>query len=244
MLYLNLTPFVRSEREFFYTISSPASNFFAATYLFYTDILNTSSRIYLLKSENSSLKNKIGDMQKEIVELQEIIKTNQYSIDQKKYSNNLKLIVANIIGNKTIDKNTVYIINKGTSSGIFEKNTVVYKGYLVGNIIKVDNNTSQVKTIDSNSVEIPVETLKNGSSGIYTCENSVCFLDKVLTSSPLEIGDLIITSGVTDDYKRGFIIGKVTKIDSTPEQPFKKGIIAKELDLNSLTKLSVLVDEK
>lgn len=242
-LYLNLTPVVRFEREKFFLLTLPPYSLITNIYKTSKDFIEVFTKVSFYKNENTLLKEKVANNSAEIVKLKELIKDSNYINEQKMYTNT-KFVDAKLIGTKEINGNTLFIIDKGIVDGIEEKNTVVYKGYLIGNVYKAENSTSMVRTITSANIEIPAESLSFSSVGIYTCKDSSCFLDKVLTSSPLEVGDIVISSGVTEDYKRGFIIGTIDNIEFSPEEPFKKAILSYEINLSSISRMGVIINEK
>lgn len=244
LFYLNLTPVVGTYRSYFYVFISSGLSFYTSSDYLLKDFASTVSKAYDYKQENTNLKNIIANDHKKIVELESKITDNKFNDDQKNYSLNQTYVVSNLIGVNEIQGNHLFTIDKGSARGIEEKNTVVYKQYLVGTVVEANTNYSVVKTVESSNLQIPSQVLGKDIVGLYSCLNYTCYFDKVLTSSDLKKGDFIVTSGVSGEYTKDYIIGVVDKIQSIPEEPFKKATVSKLINLNSITKMSVILNEK
>lgn len=243
LIYLNLTPFVRIYRGYIAFIVSPASSLILSLNTEVGGFTIALSKFLTYKRKNEKLLQTIEDKNSEIAILKQKINELEYISEQGSHIKDSTFILANIVGIKYIKGSMVFVIDKGLSSGLTSKSTVVYKNYLVGRVVELDNNRALVKTIDSADIQIPAESIDNSTLGTYSCENYNCYFSKVLNSSPLSINELIITSGVSGEYKRGFIIGRVAKIDSSPEELFKKAKLSIELNLSSISKVSVIINE-
>lgn len=244
LFYLNLTPFVGIYRSYFYVFISSGLSFYTNTDFLTKDFLTTINQAYDYKLENNNLKTTIDENNKTIVDLKLKLGEKDFINDQKNYSTGQAFIFANLTGVTDIGGDQLFTIDKGIINGISEKNTVVYKQYLVGNIFTANNRYSVVKTIESANIQIPAEVVGTDVVGIYSCVNYSCYFEKVLTSSNLNKGDFVITSGVSGDYKKGYIIGLVDKVESIPEEPFKKATVSKLINLSLITKMAVITDEE
>ena len=116
------------------------------------------------------------------------------------------------------------VINVGSKDNINIYDSVIYNGSLVGIVVKVNDNTSNVKLISSNyniSVKIG-NTYGNLNKGIIT------MVDKY---SDISIGDLVYTSGL-DNILNDIYIGKVKDISLDEDGLSNKVIIEYEDNSN------------
>ena len=121
-----------------------------------------------------------------------------------------------MITSTIIERNDWYnsiIINKGKKDGI-KKNMAVINGYgLIGKIIKVANNYSEVLLITSNlNSKIAVDI--NSYHGILDgYDNGLLIIKNIDKNSTINIGDKVYTNGLGGIYPRGIYIGKVESVE-------------------------------
>ena len=124
-----------------------------------------------------------------------------------------------------VERNTTYwfntiTINKGKLSGISKDMAVVTSSGLIGKVEKVTNYTSVVKLITSNDVNNKISVSINTSS--RTINKIMSSDDKnnnvilgIEKDSGIAIGDKVLTSGLSDIFPKGIVIGEVIKIDNS-----------------------------
>lgn len=138
-------------------------------------------------------------------------------------------------------------INRGKSSGIDIGMAVVVSEGLIGKVVGITNDTSVVKLItsSSNNNKISVK-LKTSDSYIYRVLE-VEGDDLVINGIPNDIENLmnsaVLTSGLSDIYPSGIIIGKVNKIESDKFKTSKKAYIKSNVNFDNLRFVTVLERE-
>ena len=118
---------------------------------------------------------------------------------------------------------------------------VVAPGLLVGKITKLYPNSSEVTLITDPSIVINAEVVDSGARGLVRGEHGLGLsLDLVTQNELIKTGDEVITSGLSDDFPRGLLIGEVSGIRSSPTDLFQKAFISSAADLRSLRFLFVI----
>ncbi|MBQ2947225.1 MAG: rod shape-determining protein MreC [Bacilli bacterium] len=154
----------------------------------------------------------IEELQKEITELKSALDLNA-TLSEYTYIN--ATVVNRNIGywynNLTIDK--------GSKNGIKKGDAVITNKGLIGKIIDVSNFSSTVKLLTSdeisNKISIKIDSSDEYLYGLltgYDKENNVYKIEGITNSKKIEEGDLVTTTGLTDYFPSGIIIGKVSKI--------------------------------
>src|SRR3989344_4749252 len=238
-LYLNLTPVARQVRGVVSTFTSPVSFVFLNSYTTISNVLGLFTKLTELQRENVELKKSLTEVQGNLVSLLEQLKNQklvQSHVDL--LGGDSKLVKANIVGKKQVSDENYFIINKGLESEISEGDNVLYNGYLVGLVDSVSTSRSVVRTVLREKVA--VEDSSTGSTGIYYCELTSCVMDNILTSDLVNEGDLIITSGIGGRFVRGILIGEVFRIESLPEEAFKKAYVRNIIDLERVSSVIVV----
>lgn len=151
-----------------------------------------------------------------------------------------------------INRNVSYwdselIINRGSKDNVKEKMAVIDSNGLVGIIEKTSLTTSIVRLITSNSKnnKISIKLWGENDNSINKIleqdEDNTLFVSGIDNDFKFSIGDVITTSGLSDIYPAGIIIGKVKKIESDKFGLSKKAIVEHVGDLNNIRFVSVLV---
>lgn len=201
--------------------------------------LNTSK----LLEENQKLKEENLNLYNKINELSEKIKEDEILENSKEFIKNYNYKFAKVL---TIDKensNTI-IINIGYKDGVDIGYPVVFEnGYLIGTIKKVSSNTSIVLlTIDkANEISATVSGYDH-NIGISTGNYGLNFkLNYVSVKENININDLIVTSGIENNIPAGLIIGKVSKIESTPSDFFQDITVSPLIPFENFRIVSVIL---
>lgn len=181
---------------------------------------NTKKYIFLIK-ENKTLEQENLEMKKNIINMNiEISQLKEESSLSKLSSNyNLKTDPVSVIF--VSSGKSKFAIIKSNKNDIKKYRPVIVDGGLVGRIIEnSDNGLYKVMLIKNEISKIPVVSINTGSRGILTGEDGVLFISR-LNGKP-NIGEIIITSDIIEDFAFKIPVGKVTEIkeDKIIIQPF------------------------
>jgi len=191
------------------------------------------AKISILENEKIDLISKNNLLMMENREL-ELIK------QQAQFTNTTESTPALIIGSIN-DKFGHIIINKGETVGIKVGDAVVVKNYLIGEVVKSDEEVSEVRLITSQESLIPVSSMTNNTQGISRGNiNKGLLMQEVPQGGTLEQGEFIITSGVNSKFIRGLILGKVRSIDSSVSKATKVAELDLVIDFSEISEVFVL----
>lgn len=172
----------------------------------------------------------IEELQKEVTELKNVLDLNA-TLSEYTYVN--ATVVNRNIGywynNLTIDK--------GEKNGIKLGDAVITPDGLIGKIVNVSNFSSTVKLLTSdeisNKISIKISSNKKYLYGLligYDRENNIYKIEGITDSDNIKEGDLVTTTGLTEYFPSGILIGKVSKI------------VKDEYDLNSIVEVKPSVN--
>lgn len=167
-----------------------------------------------VKQDESYLiqKNVNSSLEKEIQELKDALELNKTLTEYDPVN-------ATVLSrNRSYWFNTM-MIDKGSSSGIKKNMAVITKNGLIGKIQKVSKNSAEVKLITSNDVnfKVSVSIRTNGMDHYaimngYDSEKGVVYAGGVDKLSPVNIGDVVLTSGLGEMFPAGIYVGVVEDI--------------------------------
>lgn len=156
------------------------------------------------------------------------------------------VINASVIKRSTPYWHNYITIDKGSKQGI-KKGYAVLNNGLAGEVIKVNNNNSEVKLItssDNNSISAKLYFNDKEYFGIIKKYNTIkneLYLENVIGDLSNEIIGLdILTSGLSSNMPSGLIIGKIKSIKKDNYNLSNTITINLESDLNNLSLVKVV----
>ena len=197
-----------------------------------------------LKSENIELREKVRQLEIDGIENEEL--RNMLNLT-KKYS------TANAIVGEIFSTDAMWFeiitINKGSKDGVKENMTVLTPYGLVGKVTKVYAESSQVTTILDATNAVSVRVTKTGEIGIARgdinlVKDSLIKLEYLATDMPLNIDDVIETSGLGGIYPKGIYVGKVKEIVEDSTLTRRYALIEPGAQFNKLSEVLIIDNQR
>ena len=189
-----------------------------------------------LREENESLKArmivleaqvlKLASVTAEVNRLRELMNASAL-VDES-------VVVAEIIGINPDPFVHEVIINKGEDAGAYVGQPVLDSKGLVGQITEVSSYNSRVLMISDSSHAVPVQVNRNGVRAIAFGTGALGLLElvNVPETTDIEVGDLMVSSGLGGRFPVGYPVGRVISIDQEPGQPFVRVRVQPSAELN------------
>lgn len=184
-------------------------------------------------------KRKVLILETKLYEYENIKKENERLkslLELRNESNNY--IATRIVFRHIYDIYGSFTIDKGRNHGILENMVVISGNNLVGRVVKSEENYSIVRTINNPNVMISAMDKREDVGIVRGSEENV----EVLRYTPgifkeqLEIGEIIYTSGISDIYPKGLIIGVITdKFQETDSF-----VVKPQLDISKIREVIVI----
>lgn len=115
------------------------------------------------------------------------------------------------------------LINKGTAHGVYEGQPVLDADGLFGQVISVEPYYSWVQLITDSQHSTPVQVNRNGIRAVVSGTQGsqhIMLMTNMTETADIEVGDLLVTSGLGQRFPAGYRVGVITSIVSDPGQPF------------------------
>ena len=196
-----------------------------------------------LQAEVEELNSTINNYElklKELDELQEL-----YELDQTYYD--YETTGARIIGKGTSHWFNTFTIDKGTKDGIEVDMNVIADGGLVGIVTSVGDSYAVVRAIidDTSNVSSTISSTEDncivsGSLENMTASNLILFSDLDDDEDKVAIGDVIVTSNISDKYLPGLMIGYVSSVSLDENELTKSGTVTPVVDFKHLSNVLVI----
>ena len=192
-----------------------------------------------LKKENMELKIQKERNQKILEENERLLKLLEMK-ENGIYKGNLKF--ARVSFSDINNLNNKIFIDLGAEDGIKIDMITVYGDYLVGKIVAVHNNYSEVELITNPNSIISAKTMRDilGIARGSDEEDGLLYFQPSIVEDNLKEGDEIITSGISDIYPEGIKIGKIEEIDEKENYGYKRVTLKPGFESKDLRELIVI----
>ena len=194
----------------------------------------------------SSLKIKVNHLEDKINEAERL---KVLSNLQKKIR--YRTICADVIGRTADNWHKQIIINKGSQQNIMAGDSILTEKGVVGQVVETKKDTATVELISNPAFKLGGKIKNKDIIGILSGKtNSVGLFEFIPVGTPVMVGDLIVTSGIspqklTPTYPSGHPLGKISKISRKKSKSSDLYIEVKLFeDLNSLNNIIVFLPEE
>jgi rod shape-determining protein MreC len=132
------------------------------------------------------------------------------------------VLVAELIGVSPDPVRHQLVLNKGRADGVFVSQPLIDADGLMGQIVEVSDATSRALLITDATHSIPVQVNRNGVRAIAEGTGSLGALEirHVSATTDIEVGDLLVTSGLGGRFPGGYPVAVVTEIERDPGKMF------------------------
>jgi len=135
-----------------------------------------------------------------------------------------KILISQILYSPSNPISQRVVINRGASDGIKEGQGVSDHQGIVGQVVRVLENKSEVALLDDRDMVIPVQVSRNGTRGaLYgNGRGQSLELRHMAALTDLQVGDVLMTSGIDGVYPPGFPVATIEKIDRNIDKNFAR----------------------
>lgn len=174
----------------------------------YVFLINTRRDFSNVVEENRKLLNTIHNFKEMEVESKRLRALLQF---QEKVED--KKITAQVIAKDVSTEFRSIRINKGSNAGIQRGMAVVTHEGVVGKILRVTAEYSDVITMLDNLSSIDAIVQRSRARGVLEgATDASCILRYALRTDDIEMGDVIVSSGLDGVYPKGLMMGTVTAV--------------------------------
>ncbi len=209
------------------------------------DLFSNISEYFSLRSTNKVLVEEMAKLHSRLPEAYYKSDTATFFKKDSLLAMEYKYISAKVISNSTNKRNNFLMINKGRLHGIENHMGVIIGNRIVGQVVSVSPHFSWIMSMLNKDSRISGKFKKNNqlvnvewTGGSYRY-GQVREIPKHIV---MVKGDTIITSGNSDIFPEGFLIGTISDYTISQDENFNNGEIQFSTDFNSLGYVEVIVD--
>ncbi len=115
------------------------------------------------------------------------------------------------------------LINKGSVHGVYDGQPVLDANGLFGQVVSIEPYYSWVQLITDPQHSTPVQINRNGIRAVVSGTQGSLHemnMNNMTGNADIEVGDMLVTSGLGQRFPAGYRVGVITNIIRDPGQPF------------------------
>jgi rod shape-determining protein MreC len=198
--------------------------------------LNYSDDIKVLKKENAGLLSQLDNALYSY-------KAERDTVESEEFGQQFSFISATITGRSVLGNNNTLTINRGAKHGVQMHMGVTSMDGVVGVVTGVSEHFAKVMTILHKQTAISASVRRNGYFGSLVWKDrdyEHVSLEAIPGHVTVEVGDTIETSGYSDLFPKGIVIGYVTEVDKDERVNSQNVKVKLKVDLLNLRHVYVV----
>jgi len=200
-----------------------------------------------LEEDNRNLKNKIAVIQSDLIlykegylEAQRLRKLLSLQEEHQR-----SFTAARVIGKEQAALSKTLWINKGSAHGLAPGMPVLVAPGLIGRLTDVSWNSSKVLLLIDENSNVDVLIQRTRVQGIVRGAGSRgCVIRYISKIQDVKEGDLVVTSGMSNIFPKGLLVGKVSHVDRMDVGLFLQIRVVPFADFATLEEVMVLTDQE
>ncbi|MEJ2049852.1 MAG: rod shape-determining protein MreC [Calditrichota bacterium] len=207
--------------------------------------LLTFQRLGDLETENLRLTRRVTELSLEVQKRNEAMLENARlrKLLHFRDQSQLELQPAKIVnrGGSTIVNSVT--IDAGTSQGINPEQAVVVADGIVGKTIQVGKTSALIQLLTDVNFRLSVKTRRTRANGILMwAHDNICSMENVPKTLDIQPGDTVITSGYSDIFPEGLLVGEVVSSSNDLPGYHKRIQVRSFVDFNQLEEVFVVTE--
>ena len=223
-----------------------AQSWLSQRYLAFSDFFNSPRDMATLRGQNAQLENEVAMLQSEIVALQENVAQSDilYTLlDFARTNPEHEYVAATVIGREISPFLQYIIIDKGSNDGLRHGMPVVTQQGLVGRIDALISDAARIQLITDANSTVNVKLQSAGVEGLVRGSvTGEITLDMVPVDTEVQIGDILMTSGLGGTYPPNIFVGQVLTMQSKQNVLFQTGSVQPVVDFLNLSAVLVITN--
>lgn len=221
-------------------------SWFSSRFVAVQDFITAPRDIASLRQRNSELESEVAELQAQVIQLQQQVGETEILaalVDFSRASPDNTYLAAAVIGRDPSPFLHFIIINRGSNDGILRGMPVVTNQGLVGRIDAVIADAARVQLITdpASNVNVRLENAETDASLVGSVTGDL-LLELIPQDINIEVGDLVLTSGLGGGYPPDLIVGQVVNVRSRDFDLFQQATVQPVVDFDRLQIVLVIVN--
>jgi rod shape-determining protein MreC len=112
------------------------------------------------------------------------------------------------------------VVNRGSNDGLKLGNPIANDSGILGQVVRIYDRSAEVSLLEDRDFAVPVQVARNGlrAAVFGTGRGNPLELRYLPVASDLEVGDVLITSGIDGVYPPGFAVAVISRIERNADK--------------------------
>jgi rod shape-determining protein MreC len=112
------------------------------------------------------------------------------------------------------------VVNRGSNDGLKLGNPIARDSGILGQVVRIYDRSAEVSLLEDRDFAVPVQVARNGlRAAVFGAgRGNPLELRYLPVASDLEVGDVLITSGIDGVYPPGFAVAVISRIERNAER--------------------------
>ncbi len=166
-------------------------------------------------------------------------------VSSVKYFEKERLLIAELLSVDLDPFRQRFVLNKGTRNGVYEGQPLLGAQGIIGQIDKVGPFSSVAILISDPNHALLGVIARSGHRSLVVGTGNIDKLELqyVTNTADIQIGDLVITSGLDDRYPTDYPVAEITSIQQVAGEPFAKVEAKPLVNLNKIREILLIWPE-
>ncbi len=152
-------------------------------------------------------------------------------------------VEARVAGYEPGNLNRAVLISTGRDGNLLPDMPVLTGRGLVGRVIEVAPRSSQVLLLNDARSAVAALIQRSRATGIVKGQlDGSITMEDIGRDADVQVGDIVLTSGLGDVFPKGIVIGQVVKVIQSDTAMFQRAIVEPSVDLSNLEVVLVLLE--
>jgi rod shape-determining protein MreC len=136
------------------------------------------------------------------------------------------VLVSEVIGISPDPLRHQLILDKGAEAQVYAGQALIDADGLMGQVVEISATTSRVLLITDPTHSVPVQVNRNGVRAVVEGVGSLdrMAVHHVAATTDIEVGDLLVTSGLGGRFPIGYPVAEVSAVERSPGEAFARVI--------------------
>jgi rod shape-determining protein MreC len=248
LIVLALGGYFNPVTNWFSRITVNAQTWISNRYMAVVDFMTVPRDVASLRQRNGDLEAEVARLQAQVLDLQQqVTETNILSalVDFARANPEYSYKAAAIIGRDPSPFLHYVIINAGSNEGVLPGMPVVTDKGLVGRVDAVIAEAARLQLVTDTASAINVRTqASNAEAMLVGSITGDLTLDMIPQDANIQVGDMVLTSGLGGNYPANILVGQVISIRKLQSELFQQAAVQANVDYNQLQFVLVITNFK
>lgn len=225
------------------TITYPIQIFAHTVISFTNNLFQSYLNLLHLRQENQALQQQVSALKEEVnYYIEESVQYHRLKIQfEFAEKNPLEKIFAEVIGESADNFHQTLQVNRGTNHGIRRNYAVILKEGVVGRIQSVTPFQSTVQLILDRRSRFPAILQRTRAKGLIYGTRDGLEMRRIHLRVNIKEGDRVVTSGLSDLFPKGMLVGTVTEVLHEEHELFQTAKLTPVVDFDTIEGVFIIL---